>query len=119
MVNYVAFLRGIGPGNPNMANDKLRGVLEELGFSDVRSFISSGNLVFRSDETDIRNLEGKIERAWPEKLGFTSATVVRSREQLQKIVDTNPFEGLTHSEKTYLLVTLFQKPAKLPFKLPH
>src|SRR5688572_9737777 len=119
MASYVAFLRGIGPGNPNMANDKLRGVLEELGFSEVQSFISSGNLIFKSDETDIAKLEEMMEQAWTKKLGFSSTTVVRSKEQLQKVVDNNPFEGLTHSQKTYLLVTFFKKPAKLPFKTPH
>lgn len=102
-----------------MANHKLRGVMEELGFSDVRSVISSGNLVFKSDEKDIQKLEEKIEQAWPKKLGFNSATVVRNKQQLEEIAANNPFGKLTHAQSTYLLVTLFQKPTKLPFKIPH
>ncbi|MBA3630747.1 MAG: DUF1697 domain-containing protein [Actinobacteria bacterium] len=43
MKSYVALLRGIGPSNPNMRNDRLRAVFEDLGFSNVRAVISSGN----------------------------------------------------------------------------
>jgi uncharacterized protein (DUF1697 family) len=46
MVKYVALLRGIAPTNPNMRNDKLRGVFEKLSFENVKTVISSGNVVF-------------------------------------------------------------------------
>lgn len=42
MTTYVALLRGIVPLNPNMRNEKLRGVFEKLGFTNVRTVISSG-----------------------------------------------------------------------------
>lgn len=53
MTKYVALLRGIGPSNPNMHGAKLRGVLEGLGFRDVQSVISSGNVIFSSDLTEL------------------------------------------------------------------
>jgi uncharacterized protein (DUF1697 family) len=34
-MKYAAFLRGIGPGDPRMRNDQLRGVFESLGYSDI------------------------------------------------------------------------------------
>ena len=49
-MRYVALLRGIGPANPNMRNEKLRGVLEELGLANVASVISSGNLLFDTED---------------------------------------------------------------------
>lgn len=118
MVKYAAFLRGIGPGIPNMRNDKLRGVFEELGFKNVQSVISSGNIVFESDVADVSKLESLIEQALPQKLGFASTTVIRSKKQLEQLVATDPFEGLTHGSSSYLLVTFFKQPTKVKFSVP-
>lgn len=113
-MKYVALLRGIGPGNPNMHGAKLKAVLEDLGFSHVQPVISSGNVIFESAETDRAKLESQIESAWPEKLGFSSTTIVRSQEQLQALVDRDPYKNLSHSRETYLLVTFFRsKPKEL------
>lgn len=118
-MKYVALLRGIGPGNPNMRNAKLRGVLEGLGFANVESVISSGNILFESDETDGGKLEAIIEEAWPVQLGFTSNTVVRSQKQLKDLVGLEPFSALSHGPSSYLLTTFFKHPTKVPFKLPY
>jgi uncharacterized protein (DUF1697 family) len=102
-----------------MHQAKLCGVLKELGFSDVAGVISSGNVVFSSDLTDTAALEAQLEKAWPAKLGFSSTTIIRSQQQLQNLVDKDPYEGLAHSQKSYLLVTFFKHPPKLAFKLPY
>ena len=109
MTRYVALLRGIAPTNPNMRNDKLRAVFEGLGFENVKTVISSGNVVFESPSRSRKKLEETIERALPEQLGFRSTTIVRSRAQLQQLVDKNPFEGLEHSQKTSLNVTFLRR----------
>lgn len=109
-MKYVALLRGIGPSNPNMHGAKLRGVLEELGFNNVAPVISSGNVIFESDSTDISKLEEMIQAAWPEKLGFNSTTIIRSQEQLRALVAKDPFNGAVHSRESYLLVTFFKHP---------
>lgn len=119
MTKYVALLRGIGPGNPNMRNDKLRGVLEELGLKNVQSVISSGNIVFESGFTDTVKLEAMIEAAWPDKLGFTSTTLVRSQQQLEALIKANPFGNLEHSPSSYLLTTFFKHPTKPNLTLPY
>lgn len=119
MPKYVALLRGIGPGNPNMHQSKLCSVLENLGFSNVQGVISSGNVIFESNVTDIKKLETMIEKAWPEQLGFTSTTVVRSKEQLERLVEANPFKDLVHGPSSYLLVTFFKNETKVPYKLPY
>lgn len=118
-MKYAALLRGIGPGNPDMRNDKLREVFEELGFQNVQSVISSGNIIFETDRNDIQQIEAELEKAWPEKLGFTSTTIVRSKKQLQELVILDPFQGMTHGPSSYLLVTLFKKATHMPFKLPY
>lgn len=102
-----------------MRNDKLREVFENLGFSHVTAIISSGNVIFESDETDTKALEAMIENAWPEQLGFTSTTIVRSQKDLEALIAAKPFEGLIHGPSSYLLVTFFKKPTKIGFQLPY
>ena len=118
MTKYVALIRGIGPGDPQKTNEKLRGVLESLGFFRVQSVISSGNIIFESDESDPHKLEDLIEAAWPEQLGFTATTIVRSQAQLQRVIDIRPFGETPHSAASYLLVTFFRRPTQPEFDFP-
>jgi uncharacterized protein (DUF1697 family) len=112
MTKYVALLRGIGPHNPNMHSSKLKLVLEDLGFSCVQTVITSGNVLFESDSTDISKMEETIEQAWPIELGFSSTTIIRSKDQLQALLAQDPYKGTSHKRETYLLVTFFKQ-------LPH
>lgn len=109
MTQYIAFLRGIMPSNPNMRNEKLRGVFVDLGFKNVRTVISSGNVIFESDSKNGKTLEEKIEKAFPAKLGFKSATIIRSRGQIQKLVKSDPFKGAKDTPTSRLNVTFLKK----------
>jgi len=110
MTAYAALIRGIGPGDPRKSNDSLRAVLEELGFTGVRPVISSGNVVFESDEADPEALGDRIEAAWPELRGFSATTIVRSKAQLEHLVERLPFGDLPHGPQSYQLVTFFKQP---------
>lgn len=116
---YVALVRGVGPGDPRMRNEKLRGVLEALGFSGVRSVIASGNIVFESEPTATSDLEAAIEAAWPQMLGFEALTIVKSRERLSELIAADPFAGATHSGSSYLMVTFFKHATEAGLALPH
>jgi uncharacterized protein (DUF1697 family) len=119
MAKYVALLRGIAPTNPNMRNDKLRGVFEKLGFENVKTVISSGNVVFESPSRSIRKLEERIEKALPEELGFKSTTIIRSQGQIRKLVDQNPFQRMGHSQISSLIVTFLKRKRRTDFMFPH
>lgn len=118
-MRYVALLRGIAPMNPNMRNEQLRGVFEKLGFENVQTVLSSGNVVFDSPNTNGRALEETIEKALPEELGFTSTTILRSQEQLQRLIDKDPFAGLEHSQKTSLNVTFVKRMPETDIEFPY
>lgn len=111
MPKYVALLRGIAPMNPAMQNAKLRGVCEDLGFTHVKSVISSGNILFETPLADAAKIEAMLQAAWPEKLGFTSTSIVRSLHELRELITDDPFKGMEHSRQTSLNVTFLQKPA--------
>ncbi len=105
--SYAALLRGIMPTNPNMRNEKLRGVLEGLGFDKVASVLTSGNLVFRTDD-DPADLEDRIQEALAAELGIPGGTIIRSHRVLRTLLDRDPFEGLPHERGSYLTVTFFK-----------
>lgn len=119
MNRYVAFLRGIGPSNPNMRNENLMAVAESLGFDNVQTFISSGNLLFDSEIEDTAALEAMLETEWPAQLGFQSRTLIRSQTELEWLVELAPFGDRTHGPETYLLATFSKGPLEVGFDLPY
>jgi uncharacterized protein (DUF1697 family) len=118
MTTYVALLRGITPTNPAMRNENLRRVVEGLGYRNVRTVISSGNVLFESDAGDPAEMEARLEVAWPDNLGFTSTTIIRSRQQLERLVAADPFRGIEHGPASYLLATFLKKPPALDRDFP-
>jgi len=108
MQSYAALLRGIMPSNPNMRNEKLRGVFTDLGFEQVASVLSSGNVVFRSAPADPSRLEDRIQRGLNEQLGIAGGTLVRDYQTLRDLLDRDPFDGLVHERGSYLTVTFFK-----------
>lgn len=92
MAEHVALLRGIAPLNPKMHNAELRRVFEDLGFRDVRTVISSGNVLFAGDERDRSVLERGIESALADHLGARCATIVRSRRQIELLAGLDVFD---------------------------
>lgn len=119
MTKFAALLRGIAPMNPNMRNEKLRGVCESLGLKQVQTVISSGNVVFETESADPAELEATLEAAWLSELGFDSTTIVRSHRQLQDLTELNPFGSLKHGKQTYLLATFSKAPLAIEFDLPY
>lgn len=60
---FVALLRGVNVGGNNMISMKsLKASFEAIGFTQVTTYINSGNVIFKTKETDARKLERKIER---------------------------------------------------------
>ncbi len=118
-IQYAALLRGISPANPNMRNEKLRKIFANLGFKNVRTVISSGNVLFESPSKDIQAIEAKIEKAFPEQLGFTSTAITRSLDQLKSLIDKNPFKGLEDSPKSRLNVTFLKNTHDKKIKFPY
>lgn len=109
-------IRGIGPGDPRLTNEKLRNVFETAGFTGVRSIISSGNIVFSSET---KPSEADLERTFKEQIGLHRPIVLRSKDDIQHLIDIQPFGATTHDHKHYTLVTFLKKPiGELPFAVP-
>jgi uncharacterized protein (DUF1697 family) len=64
--------------------------------------------VFQTRTKSISSLETKIEKAFVTQLGFSSATIIRSKEELEALVTKNPFKGVRDEKPNYLVVTFFK-----------
>ena len=91
MPKYIAFLRAINVGGHTVKMDYLRGLFESLGFSNVETFIASGNVIFDSTSKSNTALEKKIESFLFKSLGYEVATFVRSNSELAEIAQHQPF----------------------------
>jgi len=114
-------LRGIGPGNPNMTGEKFRSFFEELGFTGVQVVLASGNIIFESSNGDKEALAQRIEKALPEKLGYSRGVIIRSKSELQNLIDLDPFRGIedSHNKGKYLLITFFRYAPTISLQLPY
>jgi uncharacterized protein (DUF1697 family) len=108
MPQYVALLRGIGPTNPHMRNDKLCGVLADIGCSRIQPVLASGNIVFTSTLRNSGQLESKYERVLHQNLGLSLDVIVRGEKELTAMVRADPFKGAEHGKEWYLTVTFFK-----------
>ena len=89
MTTYVALLRGINVGGKNMISMKdLKARFERLGFTDVTTYINSGNILFRSTETDPRALEEQIDAMLVRVFKLLNKTVVRSQPEMERLLKT-------------------------------
>lgn len=74
-----------------MKMDILRRLFESLGFSEVETFIASGNVVFNTRMKNSKALERKIEQRLQEELGYDVAVFIRTGAELAEIVSYEPF----------------------------
>jgi uncharacterized protein (DUF1697 family) len=85
-------LRGINVGGRNkVAMADLRAIATDLGYTDVGTYIQSGNLLFSSDDTDAARHARALERAIAEGLHVRPAVVVVSSTELARTIAANPF----------------------------
>lgn len=91
---YFAFLRAINVGGRTIKMDRLRALVEELGFDRVETFIASGNLIIDTPPTDARALERQIEDHLRAALGYDVDTFIRTTDELAAVAARQPFENL-------------------------
>ncbi len=102
MTQYVAFLRAINVGGRTVRMTKLAEIFESLRFSDVETFIASGNVIFRSRSANTATLEKKAEQALEKSLGFDVTTMIRSTAELAAIVGFDAFPGSAPASTLYV-----------------
>ncbi len=92
MPKYVAFLRAINVGGHTVKMDYLRTLFQSIGFSNVETFIASGNVIFDSRSNNTKDLERKIEDSLQKKLGYEVTAFIRSIPELSAVANYKPFK---------------------------
>lgn len=92
MRTYIALLRGINvSGQKIIKMEVLRHVLGELDFSNISTYIQSGNIIFKSSETSQNKLETQIAAKIKEHFNFDVPVVIVTPDDLNQVVRQNPY----------------------------
>jgi uncharacterized protein (DUF1697 family) len=113
MKTYVALFRGINVvGKNRLPMKELKALLEDIGAADVRTYIQSGNAVFRSAVNDAARLGRKIGAAVKERRGFEPFVLLLEARDLEKAIAGNPFPEAIPAPNTLHLIFLTGAPKK-------
>ncbi len=116
MPRYVALLRGVSPSNCKMP--QLKACFQAAGFDDVRTVLSSGNVVFSTPGATWATLERKAEQAMQASLGHAFPTIVRPTEYLRGLVASDPFAEFALPPAAKRVVTFLRNPEDRRVELP-
>ena len=118
-MRYVAFLRGINVGGHKIIKmQDLCSIFESLGFTNIKTYIQSGNVLFDSSEKDTGALSSKIESGLGKKLGYKVNVLLQTMDKIQNIVRSNLFRKIKLNGDTKAYLTfLSSKPSGLKFPI--
>jgi len=114
MAVLISMLRGVNLGPHNRIKmDALRALYQSLKLEDPRTYVQSGNVIFRTKEKNSPQLARKIQDAIQKKLGCCPDVILRTTDEMRKAIAANPFPERVKTEPGKVLVTfLSEKPPR-------
>jgi uncharacterized protein (DUF1697 family) len=98
MPTYIALLRAVNVGGTGtLPMQELRALCADLGLTDVRTYIQSGNVVFQSSDTEA-TLTQTLTRAITDRTGRPAGVLIRTTPELRATVAANPFLNANPSQ---------------------
>jgi uncharacterized protein (DUF1697 family) len=111
MARYVVLLRGINVGRAKrVAMADLRALLGDLGYTEVRTHLNSGNVVLNGDDADPAEHESRIEAGIADRLGLDVRCVVLTADELRAIVDAHPLPDIASNGSRMMVHVLAAAP---------
>jgi uncharacterized protein (DUF1697 family) len=108
-----AFLKGVNVGgNKRIDMEGLRRAVAEVGCSNVRTHLQSGNVMFTCNRRDLDALAGDIEGAIERAYGFTSKVVLRDAKSLTAAIKADPLADIASNPSRHLIGFLADAPAR-------
>lgn len=99
ITTYLALLRGINVGGKNIIKmSALKNVVEGCGFTNVSTYIQSGNVIFNTENQNIENIIQILERELSKAFTYKSIVMVISNQQLKSILSHVPNTWKTHND---------------------
>lgn len=109
-MRWAALLRGVNVGGRKLLMADLAAFARGLGFTEVRTLLASGNLVFDSDGSDAAALEALLERESAARLGLTTEYHLRTADDLRRTLAANPFHHQAATAPNHLFVLFHREP---------
>src|SRR5204863_4424058 len=116
MPRYAAFLRGVMPVNAKMSD--LKKAFEAAGFTDVKTILGSGNVVFGARAASEASLERRAEAAMTERLGRTFLTIIRPIDALRDLLASDPYRAFRLAPGAKRVVTFLRRRPTSRLALP-
>jgi len=108
MKTYIAMLRGINvSGHKIVKMEQLRDCFTNLGLRNVKTYVQSGNVVFGTGKAS--GLCEKIEKCILREFGFPVPVLLKTKQELEQIVQDNPFVEKPGIDPSKLHVTFLSK----------
>ena len=109
MKTHIALLRGINVGkNRRIEMKRLKALLESLGYTQVSTYINSGNVIFNSDKKPA-SIHKDIETYLEKEFGFEIPTLIKTKREIKKIADAIPKEWQNDSTQRSDVAYLFEE----------
>ena len=102
----------------NAKMPELKRAFEQAGFEDVKTLLTSGNVVFSARSSSEATLARKAEAAMSKHLGSSFVTFVRSVESLRQLLESSPYAAFPAKPRSKRIVTFLHEPPKTPIRLP-
>ena len=107
MQRYIALLRGINVSGRNIIKmDELKKIFENLGFSNVKTYLQSGNVIFENKIEKINLLEQNISKNIYDKLGLEIKIKILTTKELENIIGNNPYKNIKDFSNYYVAVLM-------------
>jgi len=116
MPRYAALLRGISPTNAKMP--ELKAAFEAAGFTDVKTVLSTGNVVFTAPRAAESTLERRAEAAMRSRLGRDFLTIVRNIDALRELLASDRYAAFRLPPESKRVVTFLRQPPSPDLELP-
>ncbi len=106
----IAMLRAVNvAGHQKISMEALKSLCVSMGLRDVRTYIQSGNIVFREQREGPAKLALRLEEKIEAEFGFRPAVIVRTAPEMRRVIAANPFAGRDGIEPNRLLVVFMDK----------
>jgi uncharacterized protein (DUF1697 family) len=100
----ISMLRAVNLVNHNRIKmDALRELYESLGFEKPRTYVQSGNVIFKTKDRNLPQIAKRIEDGIEERFAFRPAVIVRTSTEMKDVVSRNPFAKRRDIEPAKLL----------------
>lgn len=117
---YIGLLRGINVGgHKKIKMADLRAMLAGLGFANVKTALASGNTAWDTDPADPAALRAAIADGITTTFGFEVIVIVFPRQQVERLVESDPFKGIDVTKDTRLYVSFLPAPVAADLTLPY